>query len=207
MADRDQLSSHCWYWWGLAPTRFPGLVIFLHMLFLLILYAYVGEEFLDLPAAALSCVLATDQLTCSEESVWEALESWVAARGRGVSPHTVRELVGRVRFGLMEPGYYRRNVRYSSLVGDTLGEEIERRIETLEDKETGSPGERDRPRSPSFLLFTLGGWVSGSSRDILLYDKAMDSWRELPLQVRGAPYTNTCEEYRNTYLGFFKGNI
>ena len=39
-----------------------------------------GEELRQLPAATLARLLASDELTCREEEVWRALESWEGAK-------------------------------------------------------------------------------------------------------------------------------
>ena len=130
------------------------------------------EEFLQLAAASLETLLQSNQLTCSEEEVWEALERWsLAANDREAESSA---MVATVRLGLLDLHYFKRNVRFHILLAGELGDWAEVEVER---------GGLARPRSPSCLLVSLGGWTGSSSRAVHTYNTAADTWTTLPLQL------------------------
>ena len=60
-------------------------------------------EFSELPTEMLGMVLASDQLNCGEENVWEGLMTWVGDNQREVVE--VIKMMDTVRFGLLEPDF------------------------------------------------------------------------------------------------------
>ena len=131
------------------------------------------EEFLQLAEASLETLLQSNQLTCSEEEVWEALERWsLAANDRQKESSA---MVATVRLGLLDLHYFRMNIRFHSLLEGELGDRAEVEVER---------GGLARPRSPSCLLVSLGGWAGSSTRAVHTYNTAADTWTTLPLQVQ-----------------------
>ena len=131
------------------------------------------EEFLQLAAASLETLLKSNQLSCREEEVWEALERWsLAGHDRQAESSA---MVATVRLGLLDLHYFRMNIRFHSLLEGELGDRAEVEVER---------GGLARPRSPSCLLVSLGGWAGSSTRAVHTYNTAADTWTTLPLQVQ-----------------------
>ena len=85
------------------------------------------EEFLQLAAASLETLLKSNQLSCREEEVWEALERW------SLAGHDRQEessaMVATVRLGLLDLHYFRMNIRFHSLLEGELGDRAEVEVE------------------------------------------------------------------------------
>ena len=127
---------------------------------------FKGDEFMELPQEMVSFIFGTDELTCKEEEIWMALESWVSNGDRNERMEAASQIMKRIRFGLIEAEYFRRVIRYSSIMMESIGEDIE---QTLDDEsKCKEESYLYRPRYPTHILFAFGGWLEGSVIDTII---------------------------------------
>ena len=102
--DQDALLPHnaLGIWW-LAREHFLSILEKSSWKFVLERFVEISKEgeFSELPAEMLGMVLASDQLSCEEENVWEGLMTWVGHNQREVLE--VIKMMETLRFGLLEP--------------------------------------------------------------------------------------------------------
>ena len=82
--------------------------------------AFESEEFLEQPQETVSYIFGRDELTCREEDIWIALERWVNYGDRNQRMEAASTIMKKIRFGLLELEYFRRVVRDSSLMMETV---------------------------------------------------------------------------------------
>merc|ERR1719414_799410 len=143
-------------------------------------------------------IFGRDELTCIEENIWIALERWVNYGDRNHRMEAASEIMKKIRFGLLEEEYFRRVVRYSSLMMETVGENIEEALGEDRRKEIYLY----RPRYPAHVLFAFGGWSEGSVIDTcIMYDWAADTWSNIEIQLPDAwAYVRTVVHGDKIYL-------
>ncbi|UYV74625.1 KLHL10 [Cordylochernes scorpioides] len=149
-----------------------------------------SEELPRLPLQEVAALLSSDDLNAaSEELVWEAACRWIDAEPE-VRRADVAALLGCVRLGLLDPGFFLRHVEphrhvaaspaCRPLVLATL--QFYADLETLADsqEEVETP-QMARPRLPHEILFAVGGWSGGSPTNYIeTYDSRAERWVRVP---------------------------
>ncbi|XP_043287377.1 kelch-like protein 10 isoform X2 [Venturia canescens] len=183
-----------------------------------------SEEFKDLEGEELATILRDDELNVrNEETVFEAVKSWIEAGPKERESHLVR-LLECVRFGLMSYKYFTHNVLAWKCISDN--DECHKKIlfpansyladqEHRQKKASIGPNEIDlrnpltRPRIPYEILFAVGGWIAESPTSFVeIYDTRADKWF-LSSNTDSTPrsYHGMCALNNLIYIiGGFNGN-
>ncbi|XP_072568583.1 kelch-like protein 10 isoform X1 [Paramormyrops kingsleyae] len=166
--------------------------------------ARTSMEFLELSLSQLCEILEKDELNVRQEDVvFDAILRWIMYDPANRKAH-IAVLLSKVRLAQMEAEYFMRIVQNNELVRNS--EEckpiIVSTIEAMYDLDVNAPqysvfeNPLTRPRLPSDILLTIGGWSDTPTNKMEAYDTRADRWVEVsqegldPRAFHGTAYLN-----------------